>query len=133
MNFGEKLRKFRQDNNLTQVEFAKQIGVGLKTLSLYENSQRFPRKMETYQKIANVMNCDYNYLLEDTDEFLARVAGEYGQSEARKAKAYTEGLSSLFAGGELSDEDKDAAFQAITKAYWAAKEENKKYGRRKKK
>ncbi|HGA0722895.1 TPA: XRE family transcriptional regulator, partial [Streptococcus agalactiae] len=44
----------------------------------------------------------------------------------------TEGLSSLFAGGEISDEDKDAAFEAITRAYWEAKRENKKYGRKKK-
>ena len=133
MNFGEKLRNYRKENNLTQAEFAKNIGVGLKTLSLYENSQRYLRKMETYQKIADVMSCDYNYLLEDTDQFLAKVAGEYGQSEARKAQALTEGLSSLFAGGELTEDDKDAAFEAITRAYWAAKEENKKYGRKKKK
>ncbi|HGH9316210.1 TPA: XRE family transcriptional regulator, partial [Streptococcus pyogenes] len=52
--------------------------------------------------------------------------------ELEKARALTEGLSSLFAGGEISDEDKDAAFEAITRAYWEAKRENKKYGRKKK-
>ena len=55
-----------------------------------------------------------------------------GKRKLEKARALTEGLSSLFAGGEISDEDKDAAFEAITRAYWEAKRENKKYGRKKK-
>ena len=33
---------------------------------------------------------------------------------------------------DLPDEDKDALFEAIQQAYWKAKLENKKYGRRKK-
>ena len=45
-----------------------------------------------------------------------------GKKELEKARALTEGLSSLFAGGEISDEDKDAAFEAITRAYWRRKE-----------
>ncbi|HFV2762760.1 TPA: XRE family transcriptional regulator, partial [Streptococcus agalactiae] len=79
-----------------------------------------------------VMDCDYNYLLEESDEFLNRVYNMGGKKELEKARALTEGLSSLFAGGEISDEDKDAAFEAITRAYWEAKRENKKYGRKKK-
>ena len=79
------------------------------------------------------MQCDYNYLLENDDIFVSEVANKYGQGEARKAQALTEGLVALFAGGELSDNDKDAAIQALTEAYWKAKEENKKYGRKKKK
>lgn len=131
MNFGEKLKKYRSEHKLTQSEFAEQIGVGLKTLYFYETGQRFPKNVETYEKIAEVMKCDYNYLLEDGDSFVSEVAGKYGQGEARKAQALTEGLVALFAGGELSDDDKDSALQAITKAYWQAKEENKKYGRKK--
>ena len=41
-------------------------------------------------------------------------------------------MAGLFAGGDLPDEDKDALFEAIQQAYWKAKLENKKYGRRKK-
>jgi transcriptional regulator with XRE-family HTH domain len=133
MNFGEKLKKYRAENNLTQAEFAKSIGVGLKTLYHYESGQRFPKQVETYERIAEEMGCDFNYLLEDGDSFITEVAGKYGQQEARKAQALTESLVALFAGGELTDEDKDSALQAITEAYWEAKEENKKYGRKKKK
>ncbi len=133
MNFGEKLKKYRKENKLTREDFAKQIGISLKTLYFYETGQRFPKSVDTYEKIAEVMQCDYNYLLEDGDSFISEVANKYGQGEARKAQALTEGLVALFAGGELSDDDKDSALQAITAAYWDAKEENKKYGRKNKK
>jgi hypothetical protein len=42
-------------------------------------------------------------------------------------------VSGMFAGGHLSDEALDGAMQALNKAYWIAKEKNKKYGRRKSK
>ena len=131
--FGEKLKKYRSENKITRENFAKQIEISPKTLYFYETGQRFPKSMETYEKIAKVMQCDYNYLLENDDIFVSEVANKYGQGEARKAQALTEGLVALFAGGELSDNDKDAAIQALTEAYWKAKEENKKYGRKKKK
>ena len=36
-------------------------------------------------------------------------------------------ISGLFAGGELDEEEKDAVMAALTRAYWDAKEDNKKY------
>ena len=39
-------------------------------------------------------------------------------------------LSGLFAGGELSERDKDAVMIALQKAYFDCKEDNRKYGRR---
>lgn len=36
-------------------------------------------------------------------------------------------LSGMFAGGELSDADKDAVMIALQKAYFDCKEDNKKY------
>ncbi len=133
MKFGDKIKKFREDNGYTQSEFSKLIGIGMRTLSMYENGERYPRDQQVYKKFANIMKCDYNYLLGDEDMFLSEVYEKHGAGELRKVDALTEGISSMFAGGEISDEDRDAAFAAITKAYWKAKEENKKYGRKKEK
>ena len=36
-------------------------------------------------------------------------------------------VTAAFAGGRLDDEALDGAMQALTKAYWIAKEKNKKY------
>ena len=38
----------------------------------------------------------------------------------------------MFAGGDLGDDDKDAAIRALTDAYWKAKDEAKKYAPKKK-
>ena len=41
-------------------------------------------------------------------------------------------VSGLFAGGELTEEDRDAAMEAIIAAYWAAKKESRKYAHKEK-
>ena len=38
MKFGEKLRKYRTDKNLTQAELAKLIGVGVNTICNYKKA-----------------------------------------------------------------------------------------------
>ncbi|WP_066924564.1 helix-turn-helix domain-containing protein [Murdochiella massiliensis] len=122
MNFGEKIRKYRKDNKIRQENFAIEIGVSTRTLSMYESGQRYPKSVKVYKKIADVMKVDYNYLLEDTDHFLSRVQGRYGNREMNKIQALTEGIAAMFAGGTLSDEDRDAAFATITEAYWKTKQ-----------
>ena len=36
-------------------------------------------------------------------------------------------VTGMFAGGKLSEDALDGAMQALTRAYWIAKEKNKKY------
>ena len=48
-----------------------------------------------------------------------------------KRRVLKDGVSSMFAGGTLPEEDIESAFQAITQAYWKAKDMNKKFGKRK--
>ena len=64
MNFGEKIKNYRMENDYTQDEFAKLIGVSKRTLLLYEQGKRFPKQKEVYEKIAELMNCDYNFLID---------------------------------------------------------------------
>ena len=60
MHFGEKLKKYRTEHNLTQEAFAKEIGVSIRTLFKYETGQSFPKTMEITKQIASVMKVDYN-------------------------------------------------------------------------
>ena len=112
MKFCEKIREARKNAGLKQDEFAKAIGVSLRTVSNYESGERYPKKRETYYKIAEVLKVDVNYLL---------------TKGARQAKALVAEVSGLFAGGELADEDLDEMMKGIQEAYWIAKEKNKKY------
>ena len=131
MNFGEKIKNYRMENDYTQDEFAKLIGVSKRTLRLYEQGKRFPKQKEVYEKIAELMNCDYNFLMGEEDLFLEEVSNRYGTGEVAKVRALADGVSSMFAGGTLPEEDIESAFQAITQAYWKAKDMNKKFGKRK--
>lgn len=127
MKFCEKIKEARKNAGLKQDEFAKAIGVSLRTVSNYESGERYPKKRETYYKMAEVLNVDVNYLFTDDEEFLLDAEAKYGSKGARQAKALVDEVSGLFAGGDLADEDLDEMMKGIQEAYWIAKEKNKKY------
>ena len=120
MKFCEKVKEARTKAGLKQDEFAKAIGVSLRTVSNYEAGTRYPKKRETYYKMAEV-------LLTDDEEFLLNAESKYGSKGARQAKELMAEVTGLFAGGELADEDLDEMMKGIQEAYWIAKEKNKKY------
>lgn len=127
MKFNEKIREGRIKAGLKQEEFAKAIGVSLRTVTNYESGERYPKKRETYYKIAEVLNLDVNYLLTEDEEFLLDAERQYGRKGSRQAQELVNEITGLFAGGEMADEDKDIMMKAIQDAYWISKENNKKY------
>ncbi len=127
MKFYEKIREGRSKAGLTQEEFAKAIGVSLRTVTNYESGERYPKKRETYYTIAEVLKVDVNYLLTEDEEFLLDANRQYGSKGTRQAKDLIDEISGLFAGGEMAEEDKDIMMKAIQDAYWVSKERNKKY------
>lgn len=130
MNFASKLRKLREDKGLTQRELADELGLSLKTISNYETKDVRPRTQEGYQKIADFFDVDVNYLLTLEDSFVMRAGEDFGPGGAKDAEKLLSSISGLFAGGSLPEEDKDKLFNAIAEAYYEAKLENKKYGRK---
>lgn len=127
MKFGEKVREARKQAGLSQEEFAKAIGVSLRTITNYETNGVYPKKREIYPKIAEVLGVDVNYLMTESDAFITEANEKYGSRGARQAKELMEEVTGLFAGGKMADEDMDVMMRAITEAYWIAKEKNKKY------
>ncbi len=127
MKFGEKLRDLRQRSGLTQAELAEKAGISLRTVNYYESGTTYPKKRETYKILADILDVDVNYLRNEDDEFITMANQKYGYRGAKQAEELVTQIGGLFAGGELSESDKDAVMQALQKAYWDAKEENKKY------
>lgn len=65
-------------------------------------------------------------------EHIDTVRDQFGNNAAQEMDELLERNAALFAGGELSEEAKDAFFTAVTKAYLLCKEEARKtYGRKK--
>ena len=127
MKFCEKIKEARTKAGLKQDEFAKAIGVSLRTVSNYEAGTRYPKKRETYYKMAEILKVDVNYLLTEEEEFLLNTEEKYGTNGVRQAKALVAEVTGLFTGGDLADEDLDEMMKGIQEAYWIAKEKNKKY------
>jgi len=59
--FGRRLRKAREDKELTQLQLANLLNVNQITISTWERGTREPA-IEMITKIAHVLDCDVNYL-----------------------------------------------------------------------
>ena len=106
MGFKDRLREKRVEANLTQAALAEKVSVTARTIQNYELGSRKPTKYEVVKKIAEALNTTPEYLLRNSGMLV---------------------LAGMFAGGSLSEDALDGAMQALTRAYWIAKEKNKKY------
>lgn len=62
MNFGNRLRKLRNEKNLTQAELAKILAIGESTISFYESNKRQP-DYDTLTRFADFFDVSVDYLL----------------------------------------------------------------------
>lgn len=62
LGLGKKIKKYRQDANLTQRKMAKLLGIPYSTYSNYENDNRTPDS-ETLQKICGILNISMQDLI----------------------------------------------------------------------
>ena len=142
MTFSDKIKLSRELCNLTQQQLADKVGVSKRTIASYESSGAIARS-STIRKLAKALNVSYDYLTNDdiTDpkqgiekiEYIEEARNQFGNRAAKEVDELLERNAALFAGGELSEDAKDAFFTAVTKAYLECKEQAKKtYGRKKK-
>lgn len=127
MKFGDKLKNLRKEKGLNQTALANEIGVSLRTVISYEAGKSYPKKREIYSRLAEYFNVHINYLLTEDEEFIAKAEEKYGSRAAKQAADLVAEIGGLFAGGELSEADKDAVMRSLQQAYWDAKEDNIKY------
>ena len=125
MKFGEKLRELRKQKHLSQTELGAAVGVSLRTLRGWEVEGRYPKQRELYAKLAEVLECDVDYLLTEKEAFITDSADRFGYRGERDAKALVEDLTGLFAGGQMAEEDMDALMLAVQEAYVEAKRRNR--------
>jgi len=125
MTFADKIKKERAKLQMTQAGFAKHIGVSHRSLQNYELGINHPRSREAYQKIADALGLDVNYLLTENEEFVMGIGAEYGSRGAKGAARVLADVNALFAGGEMAEEDLDVFMQAVQDAYWKVKKINK--------
>ena len=122
VKFCDKLLQLRRARKLTQKEVAAACGITRQTYSGYESGDRYPKKKETYQVLADFFDVSFAYLYTDDEMFIEAAGEQYGSRGMAQARDLVSRLA-----GELSDQDREAVMRSLERAYWLAKEDNKKY------
>jgi len=127
MTFGEKVKTLRKTKDMSQTQLAQAIGVSLRTVGGWEKEGRYPKQHELYQKLADTLGCDVSYLMIEEESFITEATEQYGSRGAKQAQQILEQAAAMFAGGELSDEDKTAFMDEIQMLYLDSKRRAKKF------
>lgn len=127
MTFGEKVKTLRKEKGLNQTQLAQAVGVSLRTIRGWEIEGRYPKQHAIYQKLADILSCDLTYLMTENEAFITQAAEQFGSRGANQAQQIIAQTAAMFAGGELSDEDKTAFMDEIQTLYLDSKKRAKKY------
>lgn len=126
MTFNERLKKIREQKEMTQEQLAQRSGISRRMISKYEGGIARPR-FDAAEKIAAALDITVSELLGENGTLVAEAAKKYGTRGAKQAEELMAEVTGLFAGGEMAEEDMDVMMKAISDAYWIAKEKNKKF------
>ena len=140
MTLTDKIKRAREEDGLTQRELAEIVGVSQRTIASYESGGAKARR-HTIEQLANALKVSVKYLSDENctnplddiekDPYVDQARALYGSRGANDMDALLDENRALFAGGELSDEQKDQFFQAIMAAYLTSKEAaKKKFGKK---
>ncbi len=127
MKFGDKIKNLRVEKKLSQQALGELIGVSTRTIQNYEAGVSYPKAHELYAKLANALGCDENYIKTEDEEFITSASSQYGTRGASQAQQILQQTAAMFAGGELTDEDKLAFMHEIQSLYFDSKDRAKKF------
>ncbi|MCC8103695.1 MAG: helix-turn-helix domain-containing protein [Clostridiales bacterium] len=141
--FSDKIRENRERLELKQEQLAELVGVSRRSVIAYETGAAIPRE-RTMRKLAEALGVTQYYLThDDCDDPEAGIAEEpfvqaardaFGKKGADEMADLLQRNQALFAGGTLSESQKDMFFEAVSKAYFMNKEHaRERFGRRKNK
>ena len=124
MAFAQRLKEFRRSAGVSQEKLSSALGISKRTVINYENGETLPSS-DKLPVIAKYFGVSIESLISEDEEFVALAYEQGGSRGAKEAEALISGAQGLFAGGMLSEEEKDTVMRAIQNAYWIAKDESK--------
>ena len=140
--FPDKIKEARCSLGLSQGELSELVGVSKRSVAAYEIGEKRPREKTIYQ-LAKALHVSIKYLKDELcedptediekDLYIRESEEKYGMSGARDIERMLAENTALFAGGELSQAEKDTYFQALAAAYETCHETAKeKFGKKEK-
>ena len=100
MTFAEKCRHYRTALNLTQAQVATLTGISKRTYLYYEQGEKFPRKRDTLQKLADCFGININQLIVEDDEIWYQLRQQRPAEE--RTKELLQEIRTLFAEQDVS-------------------------------
>lgn len=136
----QKILESRSRLGLSQKELAEMTGVSNRSVAAYEKGEKNPRQTTVYA-LARALNVSVKYLTDDTcsdpaaeienDGFIEEAQSQIGLSGSRDLVRMLRENEALFAGGELSQAEKDIYFDALMTAYVNCKQRaREKFGKK---
>lgn len=122
MQFKDKVHAMRKQARLSQQELGEAIGVSDRTIQNYEHGRSYPASVGTLKALADALGVTTDYLM--AGEVIPKVPLDEKVSPNIQVQSLVHDLAALFAGGELDEEDKDAAMQAVTEAYFMSRKKH---------
>ena len=92
-----------------------------KLKAVIQRNMTFTRNLQTF------LSCDISYLMTEEEAFITEASEQFGNRGAKQAQQILEQAAAMFAGGELSDEDKTAFMDEIQSLYLDSKRRAKKF------
>lgn len=88
--FKDKLKHLRIENNLTQADIAKAIGVSPATIGNYEQGTREPRNNEMWKKLADYFNISVDELMDKDSniQYTVKIGGSISPSKEKWIQQY---------------------------------------------
>ncbi|MCD8110271.1 MAG: helix-turn-helix domain-containing protein [Clostridiales bacterium] len=138
----DKIRDSRERLELKQEQLAELVGVSRRSIIAYETGSAIPRE-RTMRKLAEALGVTQYYLTHDDcddpdagineEPFVQAARDAFGKKGADEMADLLQRNQALFAGGTLSESQKDMFFEAVSKAYFMNKEHaRERFGRKKK-
>ncbi len=121
MTFGEKVRFLRKKNGLSQEKLAEQLGVSQRTVLSYEKNISRPRQLRTYEKLAEALGVDVNYLRSESRLFLEEDPSQSGSPVQQKAISLLSQIHDLLWCGELNDLEALSFVTEVQKVYLSSR------------
>ncbi|MDY4970089.1 MAG: helix-turn-helix transcriptional regulator [Lachnospiraceae bacterium] len=131
---GDKIHAARVSQNMSQAELSRLTGLSARAIRYYESNNRTP-SVDAIKKIAEALGLATSYFMDDADfqeqlereAFLAEAKEKYGSRGKAQAKRIAEEARALYAGGELSEADKQGFMEEMMEIFMISKEEAKVY------
>lgn len=129
---GRRIKKLREERELSQLDLSKILNVSTSSLSQYESGNRVPSD-DVKRNIADYFQVTMDYLVGRTDQpFVSVTLTEKNEKDiAKKMRDLREEIENsdglMFDGEILSDETKDLLLTLLEKDEIAATLNNKKY------